>query len=88
MAHGPAAKMGKDNASAYKTRLGIWMFLAYTFVYAGFIVINSTMPSLMQKIIFGQTMAIVYGFGLLLLALVQAVIYNSLCNRAEARLNN
>jgi len=80
--------MGKDNASAYKTRLGIWMFLTYTIVYAGFIVINSTMPSLMQEVIFGQTLAIVYGFGLLLLALAQAVIYNLLCNRAEARLNN
>lgn len=87
MGHGPAVKMGKDNASAYKTRLGIRMFIAYTLVYAGFVVINASMPHLMEKIVFGQTLAVVYGFFLLGLALVLAVIYNSLCNAAEARLN-
>ncbi|AMV71350.1 hypothetical protein JCM30471_31870 [Desulfuromonas carbonis] len=87
MGHGPAVKLGKDNASSYKTRLGIWMFIAYTLVYAGFVVINATRPHLMEEIVFGQTLAVVYGFGLLGLALVLAVIYNSLCNAAEARLN-
>jgi len=87
MGHGPAVKLGKDNASSYKTRLGIWMFIAYTLVYAGFVVINATRPHLMQEIVLGQTLAVVYGFGLLGLALVLAVIYNSLCNAAEARLN-
>ena len=41
----------------------------------------------MEKVIFGQTLAIVYGFGLLAFALVLAVVYNQLCNAAEARLN-
>jgi len=87
MGHGPAVKLGKDNASGYKTRLGISMFIAYTLVYAGFVVINATKPSLMQEIVLGQTLAVTYGFGLLILALVLAVIYNALCNAAEARLN-
>ena len=87
MGHGPAVKLGKDNASSYKTRLGIWMFIAYTLVYAGFVVINASMPQLMQEIVLGQTLAVVYGFFLLALALVLAVIYNALCNAAEARLN-
>ena len=42
----------------------------------------------MQEIVFGQTLAVVYGFGLLVFALVLAVIYNRLCNAAEARLNS
>ncbi len=87
MGHGPAVKLGKDNASAYKTRLGVYMFIAYTIVYAGFVVINAAKPSLMQIIIMGQTLAVIYGLGLLALALVMAVIYNQLCNNAEARLN-
>lgn len=87
MGHGPAVKLGKDNAAAYKTKLGIFMFIAYTLVYSGFVAINAIKPSLMQKIVFGQTLAVVYGFGLLAFALVLAVIYNRLCNAAEARLN-
>ncbi len=87
MGHGPAVKLGKDNAASFKTRLGIWMFLVYTLVYAGFVVINATKPSLMQEVIMGQTLAVVYGFGLLIFALVLAVVYNQLCNNAEARLN-
>ncbi len=87
MGHGPAVKLGKDNASSYKTRLGVWMFLAYTIVYGGFVVINAVKPSLMQVIVMGQTLAVIYGLGLLALALILAVIYNQLCNNAEARLN-
>ena len=87
MGHGPAVKLGKDNASEYKTRLGIKLFIVYTLTYASFVVINATNPSIMQKIVMGQTLAVVYGFGLLILALVMAVIYNSMCNAAEARLN-
>ncbi len=87
MGHGPAVKLGKDNASGYKTKLGIRMFIIYTIVYAGFVAINTTRPHLMQEIVFGQTLAVVYGFGLLALALVLAIIYNQLCNAAEARMN-
>jgi uncharacterized membrane protein (DUF485 family) len=87
MGHGPAVKLGKDNAAAYKTRLGIWMFVAYTIVYGGFVVINATKPHLMQEVVLGQTLAVVYGFGLLGFALVLAIIYNRLCNAAESRLN-
>lgn len=87
MGHGPAVKLGKDNASGYKTRLGVWMFILYTAVYSGFVGINAVKPSLMQSIVLGQTLAVTYGFGLLAFALVLAVIYNQLCNNAEARLN-
>jgi len=41
----------------------------------------------MEKIIMGQTLAVVYGFALIVLALVMAIIYNAMCNAAEARLN-
>ena len=88
MGHGPAVKLGKDNASAYKTKLGVKMFIAYTIVYAIFVVINATNPKAMEAIIMGQTAAVLWGFGLIALALVQAVIYNHLCTKAEANLNS
>ncbi len=87
MGHGPAVKLGKDNAASYKTRLGIIMFAIYTLVYFGFVIINTVKPKMMQMVIFGQTLAIVYGFILLVFALVLAVIYNYLCTSAETRLN-
>ena len=88
MAHGPAVKLGKDHASGYKTKLGVAMFVVYTLVYAGFVAINALNPALMEKIVFGQTLAITYGFGLLIFALLLAVVYNQLCNAAEKRLNS
>lgn len=87
MGHGPAVKLGRDDAASYKTRLGIWMFILYTLVYAGFVVINAINPSLMQKEFFGQTLAVLYGFGLIGFALVLAVIYNHFCTAAEKRMN-
>ncbi len=88
MGHGPAVKLGKDNASAYKTRLGVKMFIGYTLVYAIFVAINATTPKTMQSIVLGQTAAVIWGFGLIGLALVMAIIYNHLCTRAEVKMNS
>ncbi len=88
MGHGPAVKLGKDNASAYKTKLGIKMFIGYTLVYAIFVAVNATNPKAMQTIVLGQTAAVIWGFGLIALALIMAVIYNHFCTRAEVRMNN
>ncbi|PLX78605.1 MAG: hypothetical protein C0616_14300 [Desulfuromonas sp.] len=88
MGHGPAVKLGKDNAASYKTRLGIYMFILYTCVYAGFVTINAVNPSLMQNVVLGQTLAVVYGFFLIVFAFVLAIVYNQLCNAAERRMNS
>lgn len=87
MGHGPAVKLGRDDAAAYKTKLGIYMFILYTLTYAGFVVINAVKPELMEIIVFGQTLAVVYGFGLIGFALVLAMIYNKFCTAAEKRMN-
>lgn len=88
MGHGPAVKLGKDNAATYKTRLGVKMFIAYSLVYATFVVLNTTNPKMMEIIVFGQTAAVIWGFGLIALALVMAVIYNFFCGKAEKDLNS
>ena len=87
MGHGPAVKLGKDNASSYKTRLGVSMFVVYTLVYSSFVAINAIKPSFMQKVVLGQTVAVVFGFFLIALALIMALVYNQLCTAAENRLN-
>ena len=86
--HGPAAKLGKDNAASKKTRLGVILFLFYTLVYGGFVLIGLVNPELMGlHVIGGQNLAIVYGFGLIVLAIIMGFIYNAVCTRMENKLN-
>lgn len=84
MFHGPAADCGPDHAVAYKTRLGIIMFVIYSLIYIGFVAINVVKPSLMAiPVILGLNLAVVYGVGLIVFALILALIYNHLCTRQE-----
>ena len=83
MKHGPATEWKEDKAAGYKTRLGLRMFFLYCIVYAGFVVINSIWPELMAKKIGSVNLAIAYGFGLIIFALILAVVYNTLCGRKE-----
>ncbi len=87
MLHEPAAPSGKDPASEYKKRLGVWMFFVYATVYTGFVAINLIDATLMEKeVLLGMNLAVVYGIGLIIFALVQALIYNALCGKKEAEL--
>lgn len=87
MGHGPAVKLGKDDAAAFKTKLGVIMFLGYTIFYAIFVFLNVFAPRSMETIIMGQTAAVIWGFFLIFLALIMAVIYNHFCTKAEKRYN-
>ena len=89
MLHEPASTTEEDHAIPYKTRLGVRMFIFYALIYAGFVIINITNPTLMEKtIIFGLNLAVVYGFGLIILSLIMALIYNFFCVKAEKAANN
>jgi uncharacterized membrane protein (DUF485 family) len=87
MLHGKAANNVEDKASGIKTKIGLWMFLLYTIVYFGFIIVTVTKPELMGKDIGHLNVAIVYGLGLIVFALILALIYNALCNKYEKELN-
>lgn len=85
MLHEPARNVGKDLAADYKMKVGAWMFIFYALFYAGFVAINLISPVFMEtKVLLGLNLAVVYGFGLILVALILALIYNSLCNQKEA----
>lgn len=87
MLHEPAGQSGADPASPYKTRLGSWMFLLYAAVYAGFVAISVGAPALMERqVAWGLNLAVVYGFFLIVFALLLALVYNALCSRKEREL--
>ena len=86
--HGPAIKLDADNAAVKKSKLGVILFYAYTLVYIGFVVIGLVNPELLSLHVLGeQNLSIIYGFGLIVLAIVMGFIYNALCNRMEDNMN-
>ncbi len=88
MHHGPAVKLGEDNASKYKEKLGLKLFFAYLFIYCGFVVIGLFYPESMGMHVLGeQNLAVVYGFGLIVLAIIVGFIYNAMCTKKENELN-
>ncbi|MCU0372916.1 MAG: DUF485 domain-containing protein [Ignavibacteria bacterium] len=88
MLHEPAVVIATDNAAAKKSKLGVILFIFYTLIYSGFVIIGLTKPELMgEELIGGQNIAIVYGFGLIVLAIVMGFIYNFFCTRMENKLN-
>ena len=88
MLHEPANQSGQDNAAPYKARLGVQLFVVYAIFYAIFVIINLVSPLMMEKtILFGLNLAVVYGFSLIIFALILALIYNSMCNKEEKKLH-
>jgi uncharacterized membrane protein (DUF485 family) len=85
MLHEPATPAGKDPAGPYKIRLGIRMVIFYSLFYASFVAINLLSPLTMETVVFaGLNLATVYGFALITVALVEALIYDWLCRKKEA----
>ncbi len=61
-------------------RYGFWLFLVYLVLYAGFVLLAAFSPQTMERTPFaGVNLAIWYGFGLIVAALVLALVYGWLC---------
>lgn len=74
------ATQTRDRSVVYRTGLGVVMFIIYGCIYVGFVCINIFAPNLMEvKVLFGMNLAVVYGFMLIVAALVFALIYNWKC---------
>ena len=87
MLHEPAVPAGRDPAFAYKRRLGVILFFVYAAIYSAFVILNLVAPSVMDATLFaGLNVAVIYGFGLILLALILALAYNRACGKKEATL--
>jgi uncharacterized membrane protein (DUF485 family) len=83
MEHGPPTEWKEDKSEGFKAKLGFVMIAIYTVVYFAFIIIAVTNPPLMAKDIGSLNLAIVYGFGIIILAIILALIYNFACSRRE-----
>ena len=85
MLHGENRSMGDDPAAGYKSSLGVKMFVVYALVYAGFVAINVIQPQLMERtVVLGLNLALVYGVGLIVMALILAIFYDKKCAKREA----
>jgi uncharacterized membrane protein (DUF485 family) len=61
-------------------RNGLVLFAVYVALYLGFMLLSAFAPQRMQQpVLAGVNLAIVYGMGLILAALVLAMIYMVLC---------
>ncbi len=87
MSHERATTAGKAPAFTYKRRLGVILFLVYALIYAAFVAVNLAAPAVMDATAFaGLNVAVIYGFGLIVLAFILALAYNGASRRHEAAL--
>jgi uncharacterized membrane protein (DUF485 family) len=69
---------------AHNTRLGVILFVVYFLFYGGFMVLSAFWPEVMGKPFFrGANLAVVYGFALIVTALVLALIYMKVCRKSK-----
>ncbi len=67
-------------------RLGLWLFAVYLLLYLGFVFLSAFAAQTMERpVIAGLNLAIVYGFGLIIVALAMALIYGMLCKQEPAK---
>ena len=65
-------------------RTGIVLFAVYLVLYGGFVFLNAFFPEKMEMTpVSGLNLAILYGFGLIIAALVLALLYGFLCRHEE-----
>jgi uncharacterized membrane protein (DUF485 family) len=66
-------------------RNGLMLFALYVALYAGFMFLNAFAPERMkQPVLAGVNLAIIYGMGLIVAALVLALVYMQLCKPTRA----
>jgi len=64
--------------------LGLILFALYLVLYSGFVALNTFWPQAAGKAVFGGiNLAIVYGLGLIIAAIVLALVYAFLCAPGE-----
>jgi uncharacterized membrane protein (DUF485 family) len=66
--------------SARNARLGMVLFSAYLLLYGAFVGLNAFASGVMDRIVWqGVNLAVLYGFGLIVAAIVLAMVYGWLC---------
>lgn len=76
----PSLETHEDRHNA---RIGLWLFALYTALYVGFIVMSAFFRESMAKLYFGVTLSVIYGFFLILVAFLLAILYLYLSRDAQ-----
>lgn len=72
--------MHSGNSRRANSRLGMVLFLIYLSLYGSFVVVNAFSPSTMEATpVAGVNLAILFGFGLIIMAFLLALIYGMFC---------
>jgi uncharacterized membrane protein (DUF485 family) len=81
----PAAKDQEEKAVvAHNTRIGVVLFIVYVVFYGGFMALSAFSPETMSEpFLGGVNVAVVYGFALIIVPLVLALIYTKLCRKTS-----
>lgn len=81
----PVAKEQEDAAVvAHNTRMGVILFIVYVVFYGGFMALSAFKPEVMsQPFLGGVNLAVIYGFALIIAALVLALIYMKVCRKSS-----
>lgn len=70
------------------SRLGLILFGVYLLLYGGFVMLNAFSPQTMAETpVAGVNLAVLYGFALIVAALVLALLYGFLCRNEEVPAN-
>jgi len=78
--HAPATQPPENVATSTRNaRVGLWLFAVYLVFYGAFVGLTAFAPGAMETILAGITLAIWYGFALIAVALVLALVYGWLC---------
>lgn len=73
--------METPSTQARNSKIGLRLFFIYTLFYLGFVLVNAFATDWVEWVPFaGLNLAILWGFGLIALALVLALVYGYLCN--------
>jgi uncharacterized membrane protein (DUF485 family) len=70
---------------AHNTRMGVVLFLVYVVFYGGFMALSAFAHERMSEpFLGGVNLAVVYGFSLILVALVLALVYMKVCRKPSS----
>jgi uncharacterized membrane protein (DUF485 family) len=80
----PVAREREDAAVvAHNTRMGVVLLLVYVVFYGGFMALSAFWPATMAASPRGgANLAVLYGFGLIVLALALALVYMKVCRKS------
>ena len=80
-----AAEQEEAHVVAYNSRLGVGLFAVYVLFYGGFMALSAFRPEVMGRpFLGGVNLSVVYGFALIVAALLLALLYLVVSRKSAA----